>query len=180
MLGGTFALIVGFVMFRKTPMGKQILDRVWLKVPVFGGLFQKVALSRFSRTFATLIQSGVPILGALEIVKQTAGNVVVEEAVSKASESVRQGEGLAAPLAESPVFTSMVTRMIDIGEKSGALESLLVKISEFYDQQVDATVDGLTAVLEPILITVMGVTVGGMVLCIFLPIFKLQEMVSSH
>jgi type IV pilus assembly protein PilC len=161
--------------WRSTDSGGYTWDRLMLKLPVFGDLLQKVALSRFSKTFATLLRSGVPILGALEIVASTAGNRVVEEAVNNARESIRQGENLAKPLGESIVFPPMVVRMIAIGEKSGALEQLLEKISEFYDQQVEATVESLTALIEPIMIGVMGVMVGGIVLAVFLPIFKIQD-----
>jgi len=162
---------IGF--YSTTDKGALIRDWCLLKIPVFGPLFLKVAISRFSRTFGTLIQSGVPILGALEIVSETSGNRVISNAVVRASESVRQGEPLGEPLAQSKVFPLMVTKMISIGEKSGALESLLEKISDFYDQQVKATVDQLTSLIEPLLIGVMGVLVGGMVLAIFLPIFKM-------
>lgn len=173
--GGSIIAFMAFQFYRKTPFGARQLDFLSLKVPVFGPLFKKVAISRFARTFATLIQSGVPILGALEIVASTAGNRVIEEIVVNASDSVRQGDNLATPLSEHPgIFPPMVTKMIAIGEKSGALEQLLTKISEFYDQQVETMVDQLTALIEPIMIAVMGVMVGGMVLAIFLPIFKLQ------
>ena len=161
--------------WRSTDSGGYTWDKLMLKLPVFGDLLQKVAISRFSKTFATLLRSGVPILGALEIVASTAGNRVVEEAVNNARESIRQGENLAKPLGESIVFPPMVVRMIAIGEKSGALEQLLEKISEFYDQQVEATVESLTALIEPIMIGVMGVIVGGIVLSVFLPIFKIQD-----
>ena len=161
--------------WKSTDSGGYTWDKMMLKLPVFGDLLQKVALSRFSKTFATLLRSGVPILGALEIVASTAGNRVVEEAVNNARESIRQGENLAKPLSESVVFPPMVVRMIAIGEKSGALEQLLEKISEFYDQQVESTVESLTALIEPIMIGVMGVMVGGIVLSVFLPIFKIQD-----
>ncbi|HYG77948.1 MAG TPA: type II secretion system F family protein [Planctomycetota bacterium] len=161
--------------WKSTDSGGYSWDRMLLKAPVFGQLLQKVALSRFAKTFATLLRSGVPILGALEIVASTAGNRVVEEAVNNARESIRQGENLAKPLGESPVFPPMVVRMIAIGEKSGALEQLLEKISEFYDQQVEAMVDALTSLIEPLMIGVMGFIVGGIVLSVFLPIFKIQE-----
>lgn len=161
--------------WKATDSGGYTWDRLMLKMPVFGELMQKIALSRFSKTFATLLRSGVPILGALEIVSATAGNRVVEEAVSNARESIRQGENLAKPLADSPVFPPMVVRMIAIGEKSGALEQLLEKISEFYDQQVEAMVESLTSLIEPLMIGVMGMIVGGIVLSVFLPIFKIQE-----
>jgi type IV pilus assembly protein PilC len=171
--GCTVLAIIAFIAYGKTPSGRYQYDRIKLHLPVFGPLFQKVALSRFARTFATLIESGVPILGALEIVAATAGNKVIEAAVLESSASVRQGDTLASPLGRSGVFPPMVTRMIAIGEKSGALESLLEKISEFYDQQVSATVESLTSLIEPLLIAVMGVLVGSMVLAIFLPILKL-------
>jgi len=163
-------------MYVKTTVGRRQMDWLFLNVPVFGPLFKKVAVSRFARTFSTLIASGVPILGALEIVASTAGNVHIEQLVLASSESVRQGETLATPLALKPkLFPPMVTRMIAIGEKSGALEALLMKISEFYDQQVEQAVEQLTALIEPIMICVMGVVVGAMVLAIFLPIFEMQK-----
>jgi type IV pilus assembly protein PilC len=173
--GGLIA--IGFLIYSygRTPFGRRHIDYIKLQAPVFGPLFKKVAVSRFARTFATLIQSGVPILGALEIVASTAGNKVIEDLVLDASESVRQGETLATPLATKPkLFPPMVTRMIAIGEKSGALEQLLTKIAEFYDQQVEVAVEQLTSLIEPIMIGIMGFLVGGMVLAIFLPIFKLQ------
>jgi len=163
----------GIVTFFKSEKGGLVWDWLTLRVPVFGPLFSKVAISRFSRTFSTLIQSGVPILGALEIVGQTSGNRIISRAISQASESVRQGETLGEPLAKSGVFPVMVTRMISVGEKTGALEQLLEKISEFYDQQVKTSVESLTSLIEPLMIAVMGFLVGGMVMAIFLPIFKM-------
>jgi type IV pilus assembly protein PilC len=180
-LVGSLALIgltVAIVLYVRTGPGEWQWDWLKLRIPVFGSLFSKVAMSRFSRTFATLIRSGVPILGALEIVAGTAGNRIVADAVMEAKESVRQGNTLAEPLARSGVFPPMVTRMISIGEKSGAMEGLLVKISEFYDQQVSATVESLTSLIEPLMIGVMGVMVGSIVLSVFLPILKLQQLVS--
>jgi type IV pilus assembly protein PilC len=176
---GMIGLVILVVLYTRTEKGSRQWDWLKLKLPVFGTLFQKVALSRFSRTFATLLRSGVPILGALEIVAGTAGNRIVSSAVLSARENVRQGETLADPLAESPVFPPMVTRMIAIGERSGAMESLLEKISEFYDQQVQATVQSLTALIEPLMIAIMGVFVGGIVLSIFLPIIRLQQALSG-
>ncbi len=172
------AVIVAVVLYIRTKPGEYQWHWLKLRLPVFGPLFRKVAMSRFSRTFATLIRSGVPILGALEIVAGTSGNRIVSDAVMVAKESVRQGNTLAEPLARSGVFPPMVTRMISIGEKSGAMEGLLMKISEFYDQQVSATVEGLTSLIEPIMIGIMGVMVGSIVLSVFLPILKLQQLVS--
>jgi type IV pilus assembly protein PilC len=174
-LGGIVGFVVGIVFYSRTNVGARQIDWIKLKVPIFGLLFRKVAISRFSRTFATLIQSGVPILGTLEIVASTAGNRIIEDAVIDASQSVRQGETLAGPLAKTGVFPPMVTRMISVGEKTGALEQLLEKISKFYDQQVATTVESLTSLIEPIMIGVMGIVVGGMVLAVFLPIFKLTS-----
>ncbi len=171
--------VVLLVQYFKTDKGQYLRDWLFLRMPVFGPLFTKVAISRFSRTFATLIQSGVPILGALEIVSQTCGNRLVSNVIDKASESVRQGETLGEPLAQGGVFPPMVTRMISIGEKTGALETLLEKISDFYDQQVRTTVESLTSLIEPIMIGVMGFLVGGMVPAIFLPIFKMVGSLSG-
>ncbi len=175
-------MIAGFMLFgayTKTSVGERQWDWVKLNVPVFGPLFRKVALSRFARTFATLIKSGVPILGSLEIVSDTAGNRTISDVVDKARENVRQGEALSEPLSQSKVFPPMVTRMIGIGEKSGSLETLLEKIAVFYDEQVAAEVKSLTSMIEPILIGVMGFLVGGIVLAVFLPIFELQKKLAT-
>jgi type IV pilus assembly protein PilC len=172
-------LYIGFKLFLKTRFGLRTYHRTLLWMPVFGPLIRKVVISRFTRTFATLIQSGVPIVGALEIVAKTAGNVVVEEAVTKARDSVSKGEPLAEPLEATAVFPPMVTRMISIGERTGALEQLLSKISDFYDNEVRTAVKALTSLIEPLLISVMGVIVGGIVLAIFMPIIKLQTMMTG-
>lgn len=147
-------------------------DRLMLKVPVLGPLFHKVAISRFARTFATLLQSGVPILSTLDIVATTTGNKVLEKAIFEASRNIQEGDPLAVPLARSGVFPKMVTRMVSIGERSGALETLLEKISEFYDLEVKTTVKQLTSLIEPLMIAMMGVIVGGIVMAVFLPIFQ--------
>ena len=177
--GGVAAAVVGIRAGVKTPTGAYLRDKLFLGVPVFGILFKKVALSRFARTFSTLIKSGVPILGAMEIVSATSGNLVITRIVDDARNSVRNGESLADPFLKSTVFPPMVCKMISIGERSGALDSLLEKIAEFYDQQVEAEVNGLTSMIEPIMIAIMGIVVGGIVLAVFLPIFKLQEKLSG-
>jgi len=177
--GGLGAAVVGLRVAVKTPAGAYARDSLFLRVPVFGILFKKVALSRFARTFSTLIKSGVPILGAMEIVSATSGNLVITKIVDDARNSVRNGESLADPFMKSTIFPPMVCKMISIGERSGALDSLLEKIAEFYDQQVEAEVNGLTAMIEPIMIAIMGIVVGGIVLAVFLPIFKLQEKLSG-
>ena len=179
-LTGAVALFTLGLMYIKTQRGLRQFHWLLLRLPVFGPLFSKVAISRFSRTFATLIQSGVPILGALEIVQETSGNVIISDAIEKASKSVRQGENLGGPLAQTKAFPPMVTRMISIGEKTGALESLLEKIGEFYDREVKTTVESLTSLIEPIMISVMGFLVGGMVLAIFMPIFKMIGSLSGR
>jgi type IV pilus assembly protein PilC len=171
---GTAALVTGFILFKRSKTGQRIWHRFLLNMPVFGQLFRKVAISRFARTFSTLIQSGVPILGALDIVAGTAGNVIIESAVLKAKDAVSRGETLGEPLAATKVFPPMVTRMIAIGEKTGALEKLLAKISEFY-AEVKAGVKALTSLIEPLMIGVMGILVGGIVLAIFMPIIELQK-----
>jgi type IV pilus assembly protein PilC len=179
-LAGFAGVIALFVIWKRTNSGARVWDWMVLHFPVFGPLFQKVALSRFSRTFATLIKSGVPILGALEIVSETAGNRIISETVDNAKENVRQGHTLAEPLMESKVFPPMVTRMVQIGEKSGSLEQLLEKISDFYDDQVSAAVKTLTSMIEPIMIGIMGFLVGGIVLAVFLPIFELQKQLGAQ
>ncbi|MDA0372844.1 MAG: type II secretion system F family protein [Planctomycetota bacterium] len=179
MFGAIIALVFAVKFAVKTEKGAFAWDKLKLRVPVFGPLFRKVALSRFARTFATLVKSGVPILGAMEIVSQTAGNRVISGIVDAARDSVKQGDSLSDPFAKSAEFPSMVTKMMAIGERSGALDALLEKIAEFYDQQVESEVKGLTSLIEPIMIGVMGFVVGGIVLAVFLPIFKLQETLSS-
>jgi type IV pilus assembly protein PilC len=165
--------------FKRTEAGGYSVDWFFLKMPVFGPLFRKVALSRFSRTFSTLLRSGVPILGALEIVADTSGNRIISRAVLAARDSVRNGNTLTEPLEKSPVFPPMVTRMISIGEKSGSLEQLLEKISVFYDEQVGAAVKSLTSMIEPLLIGLMGGLVGTIVFAVFLPIFEIQKKLSG-
>ena len=168
-----FVAFMGFLAFKKTQRGAYICDKATLRIPIFGPLTRKVALARFSRTFATLIRSGVPIMGTLDIVADTAGNQVVAEVVRDSRESVRNGNLLSEPLSQSKVFPPMVTRMIAIGERSGALEQLLEKIAEFYDSQVKAQIKALTSLIEPILITFMGGIVGTVVLAVFLPILDI-------
>lgn len=179
MFGAIIALVLAVKFAVKTEKGAFAWDKLKLRIPVFGPLFRKVALSRFARTFATLVKSGVPILGAMEIVSETAGNRVISGIVDSARDSVKQGDSLSDPFAQSSEFPPMVTKMMAIGERSGALDALLEKIAEFYDQQVESEVKGLTSLIEPIMIGVMGFVVGGIVLAVFLPIFKLQETLSS-
>ncbi|MDD5746424.1 MAG: type II secretion system F family protein [Candidatus Omnitrophica bacterium] len=171
--------LIGFVLAKvvQTPQGKMKFDELKLSLPVFGILMRKVAVARFSRTLSTLIRSGVPILGALEIVGKTAGNVIIEGAVDKARAGIREGESISSPLAKSKVFPPMVTRMISVGEESGELEKMLSKIADFYEDQVDAAVSGLTSLIEPLIIAFLGIVVGSIVIAMFLPIFKITELV---
>lgn len=172
-IGLVFGVVFAFMAIKKSEKGALVLDHVHLRLPVFGQLTRKVALARFSRTFATLVRSGVPIMGTLDIVADTAGNRVVATAVRDSRESVRNGKMLSEPLANSPVFPPMVVRMIAIGERSGALEALLEKIAEFYDSQVKATIKSLTSLIEPLLICFMGGIVGVVILSVFLPILNI-------
>ena len=178
-LGVIAGVIGGYMAVRKQEKVRRVVDTIVLKMPVFGPLNQKVAVSRFARTFATLLSSGVPILGALEIVARTSGNKIIEDAVLETRETVRAGESLTTHLMTCWVFPPMVVKMIAIGEKSGALEMLLSKIADFYDEQVNATVKSLTSLIEPIMIAVMGTIVGTIVLAIFWPILELQKNLTS-
>ena len=157
---------------------RRMKDTVMLKAPVFGPLGQKVAISRFARTLSTLLASGVPLLAALEIVASTAGNAVIEDTLLATRDMVKKGEAITAHLQKAWVFPPMVVRMIGIGEKSGALEQLLSKISDFYDEQIHATVKALTSLIEPIMLAVMGGIVGTIVVAIFYPILELQKQLS--
>ena len=178
-------LVAGFVgcvaalrVYNETPIGRYNLDAIKLRIPIFGLLLRKVAISRFSRTLSTLIRSGVAILQALEIAERTAGNEVFSRVIRSAAEGVRNGETLADPLARNGQFPPMVTRMIGVGEKTGALEVMLEKIGDFYDAEVKALVDNLTSMIEPILLVVMGVVVGGIIIGLFMPIMSLSQIVS--
>jgi type IV pilus assembly protein PilC len=179
-MGGFVA--IGFVLNRyfATPQGRFQLDAILLKMPVFGVLINKVAVSKFTRTLSTLIRSGVPILAALDIVGKTAGNRVIEKAVENVRNNVREGENIAEPLAKSKLFPPMVVRMVSVGEQSGELEKMLSKIADFYDEQVDASVSGLTSMIEPLIIAFLGLVIGTIVICMFLPIFKVTSIVTSY
>jgi len=172
-------LVVGFFLMGRwyqTDRGREILDRLSLKIPLFGELIRKVCISRFSRTLATLLQTGVPILESLDIVGKTSGNRVIENVVGNVKTNVREGESIAGPLIKSGVFPPMVTRMISIGEKSGQLEKMLTKIADFYDEQVDTMVAGLTSIIEPLIIGFLGVVVGFIVIALFLPIISITQV----
>ena len=173
-------IIIGVVMFRRwiaTDEGRSRWDRFKLRVPVFGKLVHKTALARFARTFSVLLRSGVPILEALEITKDTAGNWVVARALDDVQAGVKMGEPISKPLERHEVFPPMVTQMMAVGEESGALDTLLEKIANFYDQEVEATVNALPSLLEPILIMVLGACVGTMVIALYLPMFDIIKLI---
>ena len=174
------AVVLGFLISRyvRTEKGRLKYDQLLLNLPVFGILFKKVAVSKFTRTLSTLIKSGVSILAALEIVGKTAGNKVVENAVTDVRASIREGENIATPLAKSGVFPPMVVRMISVGEQTGELEKMLEKISDFYDEQVDSAVAGLTSMIEPLIIAFLGIVIGSIVIAMFMPIFKMSEIIN--
>jgi type IV pilus assembly protein PilC len=175
---GTAGAIFGFRKFKKSPRGREILQRAMLKAPMkIGDIVQKVALARWSRTFSALITAGVPLLAALDIVGKTAGNVVVEQAMDKVVESVKSGGTIAGPLKESPVFPSMVGHMVGVGEETGALDAMLSKIADFYEDQVAAAVKSLTAIIEPIMIIVVGAIVGFIVIAMYMPMFSLYDQI---
>ncbi len=161
----------------KTDRGEMVIDRFMLKVPVFGPLLRKAAVARFTRTLSTLVSSGVPILDALQITARTAGNRVVEEAIVNARTSIASGRTIAEPLTESKVFPPMVCQMIAVGETTGALDSMLAKIADFYDDEVDNMVANLMSLLEPMVIMFLGVVIGGLVVAMYLPIFKLGSVI---
>lgn len=156
---------------------RNVVDPVKLKIPVFGELFRKLSLSRFSRNLGTMLASGVPILQALDIVADTTGNVVVANAVRAVQESVRSGESLAGPLSDHPVFPPMVVQMMAVGEDTGALDTMLAKISEFYDQEVEAMTESLTALLEPLMIALLGSVIGSMIVALYMPMFKIFDQI---
>jgi type IV pilus assembly protein PilC len=178
-LAGGVAGIIVLVQYLKTDNGRLKFDKFKFTLPIFGDLLRKISVSRFTRTLGVLVRSGVPILSALDIVAKTAGNKLVELAVLGAVEEIKKGENISDPLAASKVFPPMVTRMISVGEQSGKLEVMLGKISDFYDDQVNATVSGLTSLIEPLLIGFLGIVIGGIVICMFLPIFRLSTIVSK-
>jgi type IV pilus assembly protein PilC len=178
LLGGVIvAAVVSFRRYYKTKSGRAKIDKMLLGVPVFGPVLLKAAIARFTRTLGTLVSSGVPILEGLDITGKAAGNTVVREAVIRTRASISTGQTIAEPLRQSGVFPPMVVQMISVGEETGALDEMLVKIADFYDEEVDAAVDAMTSVIEPIMIVMMGGVVGGMVVAMYLPIFKLVTVI---
>ena len=178
MIAALVIMFMAFQRFYKTEKGRWMVDSLMLKAPIFGDLLKKVAVAKFSRTLSTMMSSGVPILEGLNIVSKTSGNVVVENALMKTRQSISEGRSIAEPLSETGLFPPMVVQMISVGEATGALDSMLSKIATFYDDEVDVAVDNMTALLEPIMMVFLGGVVGGMIIAMYLPIFKLASVVS--
>lgn len=172
-IGAVIVLAFAFKKYRGTEKGRKKTDSLTLKLPIFGPLLKKVAVARFTRTLGTMISSGVPILDALEVVAKTSGNVVLEEVIYEVRASIAEGQPIAEPLSETDIFPSMVTQMISVGETTGALDTMLEKIADFYEDEVDTAVDALTSMLEPLLMVFLGGAIGGLVISMYLPIFKM-------
>jgi len=175
----TVALVAALRWYRNRESGRRNIDALLLKLPILGSLLQRISVARFSRTLGTMVSSGVPILEGMDIVAKSAGNKVIEEAIVKARMSISEGKTIADPLAEAKVFPVMVTQMVAVGEATGALDTMLNKIADFYDDEVDAAVEALTALLEPMLMIFLGVVIGGLVVAMYLPIFKLAGVVGG-
>ncbi|PYV43887.1 MAG: pilus assembly protein PilC [Acidobacteria bacterium] len=173
-----FVIGYAFKKYYRTRNGRRVVDRLLLKVPVLGSVLKKIAVARFSRTLSTLISSGVPILEGLEITAKTAGNSIVEEAIMKTRNSIEEGKTIVEPLRDSGVFPTMVTQMVGVGEQTGALDTMLTKIAEFFEDEVDAAVADLLTAIEPLMILVLGVIVGGIVISMYLPLFSLISKLS--
>lgn len=170
--------IFAFRRFYRTEKGRAVVDRTMLRLPIFGDLFRKVAVAKFTRTMGTMLTSGVAILEALDIVGKTAGNKTIEDAIMKTRTGISEGRTMADPLTESGVFPSMVCQMISVGEATGALDAMLGKIADFYDEEVDQAVENLTALIEPFMLVFLGVTIGGLVVAMYLPIFEMAGAIS--
>src|ERR1035437_132386 len=170
----------GWLYFLKTKPGRLFWDSQRIKLPIFGAIAQKICLARFTRTLSSLVRSGVPILEVLQIVSQTVGNVVMEKAIKAAALDIERGEGISAALAKHPVFPSMVVRMLSAGGRTGNIDTMPERVADFLDEEIDTTLPGLMSLLEPLLIVFLGVVIGGMVVCMFLPIFNLAHIVSGN
>jgi type IV pilus assembly protein PilC len=169
----------GWLYFLKTKQGRDFWDKQRIKLPIFGSIAHKICLARFTRTLSSLIRSGVPILEVLQIVSQTVGNTVMEKAIKTAATDIERGEGISAALGKNPVFPSMIIRMLSAGEQTGNIDNMLERVSNFLDEEIETTLSGLMSLIEPLLIVFLGVVIGGMVICMFLPIFNLANIVSG-
>lgn len=170
----------GWLHFIKTPKGREFWDAKRIKLPIFGEIAHKICLARFTRTLSSLVRSGVPILEVLQIVSQTVGNVVMEKAIKTAGQDIERGEGISAALSKHPhLFPTMVTRMMSAGEQTGNIDTMLERVAKFLDEEIDTTLSGLMSLIEPLLIVFLGIVIGGMVVCMFLPIFNLANIVNG-
>jgi type IV pilus assembly protein PilC len=172
-VGALAGIVFGGALMRRTDAGREIFDRVLLRLPIIGGVLRKIVVARFTRTLGTLLASGVPILDALDICARTAGNRVVERGIKRTRDKISEGHDMASPLAESRVFPSMVVQMIGVGEQTGAMDQMLQKIADFYEEEVDASVTAMTSLIEPVMMAFLGIVVGGLIIAMYLPIFKL-------
>jgi type IV pilus assembly protein PilC len=171
-------LVYGWMAYIKTKQGREFWDRTRIKLPIFGHIAHKICLARFTRTLASLVRSGVPILEVLSIVANTCGNVVMEKAIRVAMTDIEKGDGISNALSKHPVFPTMIIRMMSAGEQTGKIDSMLERIADFLDEEIETTLSGLTSLIEPLLIVFLGVVVGGIVICMFLPIFKMSEIIN--
>ena len=171
--------VYGWISYLKTAKGREFWDKTRISLPIFGVIAHKICLARFTRTLASLVRSGVPILEVLQIVSNTVGNVVMEKAIRAAAADIERGEGISAALGKHPVFPSMIIRMVTAGEQTGKIENMLERISDFLDDEIETTLSGLTSLIEPLLIVFLGVMVGGIAICMFLPIFKMSEIINN-
>jgi type IV pilus assembly protein PilC len=169
--------VILFRRYKRTPNGRAQVDAIKLRIPVFGSLFHKVALARFSGTFGMLLKSGVPILQALDIVKDTVNNKVIAKSVDDVKGSIREGESIAKPLSKHKVFPPMVVQMMAVGEETGAVDSMLEKVAQFYTQEVEAAVEALTSLIEPLLIAFIGAAVGAAVVALYMPMFNIVNLI---
>jgi type IV pilus assembly protein PilC len=171
-------LFYGWLAYIKTKQGREFWDRTRIRLPIFGHIAHKICLARFTRTLASLVRSGVPILEVLSIVANTCGNVVMEKAIRVAMTDIEKGDGISNALSKHSVFPTMIIRMMTAGEQTGKIDSMLERIADFLDEGIETTLAGLTSLIEPLLIVFLGVVVGGIVICMFLPIFKMSEIIN--
>ncbi len=177
-LGGG-GLVYAWMSYIQTKPGREFWDRTRIQLPIFGVIAHKICLARFTRTLASLVRSGVPILEVLNIVANTCGNVIMEKAIRVAASDIEKGEGISTALAKHPIFPSMIIRMMTAGEQTGKLDAMLERVADFLDEEIETTLSGLTSLIEPLLIVFLGVVVGGIVICMFLPIFKMSEIINQ-
>ena len=179
LIGGTVGTLYAFSYWKRTPAGTRVIDRALLQFPVIGGVMRKIAVARFTRTLGTLLSSGVPILDAMEIVAKSSGNYIIEQGIMTARAKIAEGKNMAEPLAETQVFPSMVVQMIAVGEQTGALDTMLNKIADFYEEEVDVAVSAMTSLLEPLMMVFIGGSVGTMIIAMYLPIFTMAGNIKA-